>query len=90
MAQDGCTKRPATDAEILHWFRNHRASFTHWVVELYRPRAKRGVAHKQRSCAKVQDIDGVPHVQYKGRLHRLKATWYERDGFAFVIDATIK
>ena len=34
--------RPATDAEILHHYRHHKASFAHRAVEYYYPRSKEG------------------------------------------------
>lgn len=65
--------RPATAAEIIEhnsfnikhgW----KVQYRHFVRELYNPRAKNGVSHRQYSRSKLRVIDDKPMVMYQGKL----------------------
>lgn len=62
--------------EIRH---GRRAMFRHFVREVYAPAARNGVRHVQYGRARVQLVDGVPHVRHHGRMQALTATWQDTD-----------
>ncbi len=79
--------RRATSAEIIKRFGDRRASFRHFVKEFLDHRTANGVAHRQRTSARVWDVDGVPHVKQAGVLEPLTATHYTLDtGAEFLAD----
>lgn len=57
-----------------------KVTFRHFVRECAMKTAKNGVQHRQFSKAKVQIIDGVAFVKYRGELTELTATYIEMDG----------
>ena len=86
------TRRTATPEEIIKDRRIHsRPRFRHFVREIYNPRAKHGVSHKQYTSAKMRVIDGRPFATYKGDLVELTATIIAIDGRApLVLDLRVK
>lgn len=64
--------RNATPAEVLKAVRvGQRMSYRHFLVELYSPRSKSGVQHRQRSTGRILLIDGVPSVKHHGKIEPL-------------------
>lgn len=80
----GLKWRPATNEEILREYRYTRANYRHFVKEIYNPRARKGVSHRQYTRAKVHNVDGVPHVRYDGELVPVRATYYTLGERGFV------
>lgn len=78
-------RRTATPQEIFAEARNRRVLYRHFVREIYNPRSINGVSHKRYSRSKLRDIDGVPHVMYRGELCAVTATHFTlNSGTAFV------
>ena len=81
--------RKATNAEIIAEARigryHYRVQYEHYTREIYNPRAKNGVSHRRFSRSKIRDIDGVPHVQYKGELEPVIATHITLDNGATLV-----
>ncbi len=72
--------RPATNEEIFHYFRHiQRVQYRHFVREIYNPRSKNGISHRQYSRSKLHNIDGVPHVRYQGELTPIVAIHFTLD-----------
>lgn len=69
--------RKATSQEIFEHFRNHKnIRFRHFVREIYNPRSKTGVSHREFSRSKLYNIDGAPHVKHHGKFEPITATHY--------------
>lgn len=83
--------RQATSEEIVTRFKHYsRVSFDCYVREVYDPRAANGVRHIRRASARMQLVDGVPHVRHHGRLERLYARFtYLPNGSHVIFGATI-
>lgn len=82
--------RRATNAEILghyHRGRDRRVSYRHFVQEIADNRTEHGVAQRQRTSARIHDVDGVPHVRKGGVLEALTATHFTLEsGTEFLTD----
>ena len=89
-------QREATPTEILvdqqQRLRYDRpVRFRHFVREIYAPRSKNGVRHKQYSSSRLRVVDGVPYVQHHGELVPMTATYVELDnGRGIIFDFRIK
>ena len=88
--------RQATTQEILR-FRDFdirhkmKVRFRHFVREIYNPRAKNGVSHRQHSRSRIRVVDGVPHVRHHGELHEITGDLVTLEsGTQFVGDLRIK
>ena len=74
------TTRPATPEELIVASTSkgngqlRRVLYRHFVRETYNPRAANGVSHREYSRARLQIVNGVPCVQYQGKLEPVRAT----------------
>ncbi|HSF96239.1 MAG TPA: hypothetical protein VLA52_14535 [Thermohalobaculum sp.] len=90
--------REATPQEILedrsiafNIKRGWKISYRHFVRELYNPRARNGVSHRQHSRSKIYVIDGHPHVRYQGEFAEITGTHVTfPSGQTFIGDLRIK
>ena len=81
-------RRQATAEEIIATgtkYSGQRVGFRHFVMELYSPRAKNGVQHREWSRSRLYVRDGRPYVRHHGQFEEITGEHFTLDnGQTFV------